>query len=35
MAITTEADPEAAGRDEWHYSPTVGVGPLRFGMTLD
>ncbi|MFH8776339.1 hypothetical protein ACIF83_43970 [Streptomyces sp. NPDC085866] len=24
-----------AERDEWSYSPTVGVGPLRFGMTVD
>ncbi|MGX1540965.1 hypothetical protein [Streptomyces adustus] len=24
-----------AGRDEWFYSPGVGVGPLRFGMTVD
>ncbi|WP_310729199.1 hypothetical protein [Streptomyces sp. N2A] len=24
-----------AERDEWSYSPTVGVGPLRFGMTID
>ncbi|WP_327286368.1 MULTISPECIES: hypothetical protein [unclassified Streptomyces] len=22
-------------RDEWSYSPAVGVGPLRFGMTVD
>ncbi|MFE6813961.1 hypothetical protein [Streptomyces sp. NPDC057677] len=26
---------EVAERDEWSYSPTVGVGPLRFGMTVD
>ncbi|MFE1288169.1 hypothetical protein [Streptomyces sp. NPDC058751] len=31
MAFTTEV----AERDEWFYSPTVGVGPLRFGMTVD
>ncbi|MEV6196619.1 hypothetical protein AB0M19_29945 [Streptomyces sp. NPDC051920] len=24
-----------AGRDEWSYAPAVGVGPLRFGMTVD
>ncbi|WP_405469474.1 hypothetical protein [Streptomyces canus] len=24
-----------AERDEWSYSPSVGVGPLRFGMTVD
>ncbi|MGO4458921.1 hypothetical protein AB4039_16745 [Streptomyces sp. M-16] len=24
-----------AERDEWSYSPAVGVGPLRFGMTID
>ncbi|MGW2965167.1 hypothetical protein ACWDGI_42925 [Streptomyces sp. NPDC001220] len=23
-----------AGRDEWSYSPAVGVGPLWFGMTV-
>jgi len=34
MAFETEAGPEA-GRDEWAYLPAVGVGPLRFGMTLD
>ncbi|WP_406840818.1 hypothetical protein ACICHK_39795 [Streptomyces sp. AHU1] len=31
MAFTTEV----AERDEWFYSLTVGVGPLRFGMTVD
>ncbi|MFF3396835.1 hypothetical protein ACFYW1_38735 [Streptomyces sp. NPDC002669] len=31
MAFKTEV----AERDEWSYSPTVGVGPLRFGMTVD
>ncbi|MET7303407.1 hypothetical protein [Embleya sp. NPDC005575] len=25
----------AAGWDEWVYAPTVGIGPLRFGMTVD
>lgn len=24
-----------AGWDEWVYAPAVGVGPLRFGMTVD
>ncbi|QTD96778.1 hypothetical protein [Streptomyces cyanogenus] len=24
-----------AERDEWCYSPAVGVGPLRFGTTVD
>ncbi|MFF0286536.1 hypothetical protein [Streptomyces sp. NPDC005262] len=24
-----------AERDEWSYAPGVGVGPLRFGMTVD
>lgn len=35
MAFKTEADLGAVERDEWFYSPAVGVGPLRFGMTLD
>ncbi|MGW4197053.1 hypothetical protein [Streptomyces sp. NPDC005004] len=35
MAFKTEADFGVAERDEWSYSPAVGVGPLRFGMTLD
>jgi hypothetical protein len=26
---------EVAERDEWSYSPAVGVGPLRFGMSID
>ncbi|MFF5406986.1 hypothetical protein ACFY8K_30950 [Streptomyces misionensis] len=26
---------EVTERDDWSYSPTVGVGPLRFGMTVD
>ncbi|GAA3503238.1 hypothetical protein GCM10019016_103480 [Streptomyces prasinosporus] len=28
-------EPEAAERDEWSYAPAAGVGPLRFGMTVD
>ncbi|WP_418960354.1 hypothetical protein [Streptomyces tritici] len=35
MAIKAEADFGAAGWHEWSYAPTVGVGPLRFGMTVD
>ncbi|MFD7324784.1 hypothetical protein ACFV9D_27460 [Streptomyces sp. NPDC059875] len=35
MAFETEADFGPAERDEWCYSPAVGVGPLRFGMTVD
>jgi hypothetical protein len=35
MVFTTEADLEVVERDEWSYSPAVGVGPLRFGMTID
>ncbi|MFJ4188140.1 hypothetical protein [Kitasatospora sp. NPDC089509] len=35
MAFRTEADSEVVGRDEWSHSPAVGVGPLRFGMTVD
>ncbi|MGX4731447.1 hypothetical protein [Kitasatospora griseola] len=35
MAFKTEADSEVVERDEWSYSPAVGVGPLRFGMTVD
>ncbi|MFJ6780204.1 hypothetical protein [Streptomyces yangpuensis] len=31
----TEADRGAAERDVWAYAPAVGVGPLRFGMTVD
>jgi hypothetical protein len=31
MAFKTEV----TKRDEWSYSPAVGVGPLRFGMTVD
>ncbi|MER7582267.1 hypothetical protein [Kitasatospora sp. NPDC097691] len=35
MAFRTEAYFEAVERDEWSYSSAVGVGPLRFGMTVD
>lgn len=35
MVLTTEADLEVVERDEWSYSPVVGVGPFRFGMTVD
>jgi hypothetical protein len=35
MAFETEADFGVAERDEWSYSPAVGVGPLRFGMTVN
>ncbi|MGW0029068.1 hypothetical protein ACWDXD_04425 [Streptomyces sp. NPDC003314] len=35
MAFKGEADFGVAGRDEWSYAPAVGVGPLRFGMTVD
>ncbi len=35
VAFETEADFGVAERDEWSYSPAVGVGPLRFGMTVD
>ncbi|MFB7374820.1 hypothetical protein ACFC0D_33835 [Streptomyces sp. NPDC056222] len=35
MAFETGADVGVAERDEWSYSPAVGVGPLRFGMTVD
>ncbi|MQY10197.1 hypothetical protein SRB5_03040 [Streptomyces sp. RB5] len=35
MPFKTEADAGVAERDEWSYSPAVGVGPLRFGMTVD
>ncbi|WP_037604954.1 hypothetical protein [Streptacidiphilus rugosus] len=34
MAFKTGADFGLAGRDEWTYTPAVGVGPLRFGMTV-
>lgn len=35
MAFETEAGFGVAERDEWCYAPAVGVGPLRFGMTVD
>ncbi|WP_426362595.1 hypothetical protein [Streptomyces sp. E-08] len=35
MAFETEADFGVVERGEWSYSPAVGVGPLRFGMTVD
>lgn len=35
MPFNTEADAGLAERDEWSYAPAVGVGPLRFGMTVD
>ncbi|BBC28904.1 uncharacterized protein SGFS_001950 [Streptomyces graminofaciens] len=35
MTFKTEADSGVADRDEWSYAPAVGVGPLRFGMTVD
>ncbi|MFJ3235941.1 hypothetical protein [Streptomyces sp. NPDC086787] len=35
MASKTEAGSKVAERDEWAYTPAVGVGPLRFGMTVD
>jgi hypothetical protein len=35
MVCKTEAGLGAVERDEWPYSPAVGVGPFRFGMTLD
>jgi hypothetical protein len=31
MALRTEV----VERDEWSYAPAAGVGPLRFGMTVD
>ncbi len=34
MASDTEADCGTAERDEWSSAPAVGVGPLRFGMTV-
>ncbi len=34
MAFKTGADFKVAGGDEWSYTPAVGVGPLRFGMTV-
>ncbi|WP_448322021.1 hypothetical protein [Streptomyces sp. CO7] len=35
MQFKAEATTEVAERDQWSYSPAVGVGPLRFGMTVD
>ena len=35
MPFNTEADAGVAERDEWSYAPAAGVGPLRFGMTVD
>ncbi|MFF3617425.1 hypothetical protein [Streptomyces sp. NPDC002580] len=35
MTFKSEADFGVAERDEWSYSPAVGVGPLRFGMTVE
>ncbi|MFJ7181561.1 hypothetical protein ACIQXA_35480 [Streptomyces massasporeus] len=35
MTFKAEADSGVADRVEWSYAPKVGVGPLRFGMTVD
>ncbi|WP_033355300.1 hypothetical protein [Kitasatospora aureofaciens] len=35
MTFKSEAGSGVAERDEWSYSPGVGVGPLRFGMTVE
>ncbi|CAL9654369.1 hypothetical protein [Streptomyces sp. Tu 3180] len=35
MAFETEVDFGIAERDDWSCSPAVGVGPLRFGMSVD
>ncbi|MEU8435396.1 hypothetical protein AB0F18_21230 [Streptomyces sp. NPDC029216] len=35
VVFGTQADFGAAERGEWAYSPAVGVGPLRFGMTVN
>lgn len=35
MTFKSEADFGVTERDEWSYSPAVGVGPLRFGMTVE
>ncbi|MFF9490662.1 hypothetical protein [Streptomyces sp. NPDC014676] len=35
MTFKAEADSGVADRDEWSYAPAIGVGPLRFGMTVD
>ncbi|MFD8144003.1 hypothetical protein [Streptomyces sp. NPDC059708] len=34
MVFEDQAESGAAGREEWHYSPAVSLGPLRFGMTV-
>ncbi|MFF5282462.1 hypothetical protein [Streptomyces sp. NPDC012756] len=35
MAFETEVGSGVAEREDWSYAPAVGVGPLRFGMTVD
>ncbi|MEU7061855.1 hypothetical protein [Streptomyces sp. NPDC046197] len=35
MAFEAEAELGVADWDEWSYASAVGVGPLRFGMTVD
>ncbi|MFJ5833972.1 hypothetical protein [Streptomyces sp. NPDC093089] len=35
MAFKAEPEFGFSGRDEWSYASAVGVGPLRFGMTVD
>ncbi|MER8009610.1 hypothetical protein [Streptomyces sp. NPDC094149] len=35
MTFKAEADGAVADWEEWPYVPAVGVGPLRFGMTVD
>ncbi|MGA4962570.1 hypothetical protein [Streptomyces pseudogriseolus] len=35
MTYMAGADPGDADQDEWSYAPAIGVGPLRFGMTVD
>ncbi|MEU7729166.1 hypothetical protein AB0B78_28625 [Streptomyces sp. NPDC040724] len=35
MAFEPEAGFGVAERGEWCYAPAAGVGPLRFGMTVD
>lgn len=35
MTFKTEDDFGATERDGWSYVPAVGLGPLRFGMTVD
>ncbi|BFO18394.1 hypothetical protein SHKM778_47820 [Streptomyces sp. KM77-8] len=34
MSFKPEADAGVVERDKWSYSPAVGVGPFRFGMTV-